>query len=127
MSEDNLVAVREIYRAFAEHRFPAEYLAEDFVWETAPDQPGAGTHHGHDAVRAYFRDWVGGWHEVESNLEKLIDRGDHVVALIHGRYRLSPKGEPFEARYAHVWSLRDRKAIHARACGRTPQELGFRI
>lgn len=127
MSEDNLTVVREIYRAFAEHRFPAEHLSEAFAWETAADQPGAGTHQGHDAVRSYFRDWVGGWHEVESNVEKLIDRGDQVVALIHGRYRLSPQGEPFEARYAHVWSLRDGKAVHARACSRTPEELGFSV
>ena len=104
MSEDNLVVAREIYRAFAERRFPGKYLAEKFVWETAPDIPGAGTHEGHAAVRAYFRDWVGGWHHVESSVEQLIDRGDQIVALIHGRYRLSPKGEPFEADYAHIWT-----------------------
>jgi ketosteroid isomerase-like protein len=128
MSEGNVILIQEIYRAFAEHRFPAECLAEEFVWETAPDIPGAGTHKGHTAVRAYFRDWVGGWHQAESNLEQLIDRGDQVVALIHGRYRLSPAGEPFEARYAHIWTLREGKALHARATsGRTTEELGFQL
>jgi hypothetical protein len=66
MSEANLAVVREIYRAFAEHRFPAEYLADEFAWETAPEIPGAGTYSGHEAVRAYFRDWVGGWQQVAS-------------------------------------------------------------
>jgi uncharacterized protein len=128
MSEDNLAVVEEIYRAFAERRFPGEYLAEEFVWETAPDIPGAGTYEGREAVRAYFSDWVGGWHQVESRVEQLIDRGDEVVALIHGRYRLSPKAKPFEARYAHVWTIRDDKAVRARATsGRTPEELGFRL
>lgn len=125
MSQDDVLVVREIYRAFAQHRFPADLLSEDFVWETAPDQPGGGSHRGHDAVRAYFRDWVGGWQEVESNVERLIDRGDRIVALVHGRYRLSTEGEPLEARYAHVWRLRSGKAIHARVCAPTVEELGF--
>jgi hypothetical protein len=44
-----------------------------------------------------FRAWVGGWHDVKSNVERLIDRGDQVVALIHGSYRLSLDGQPLEA------------------------------
>ena len=61
-------------------------------------------------------------------MEQLIDRGDQVVALIHGRYLLNPDGEPFEAQYAHIWTLRDGKAVHARATsGRTTEELGFRL
>jgi ketosteroid isomerase-like protein len=127
MPENNLEVVREIYRAFAEHRFPAEYLAEEFTWETHPEQPGAGKHEGHEAVRKYFRDWVGGWHQVESEVERLVDRGEQVVALIHGRYRLSPDGPPIEGSYAHIWTLRDGQAIHARASGRSEEELGFRL
>jgi uncharacterized protein len=126
MSEDNLMLVREIYRAFSERRFPAELLADEFVWETAPNMPDAGTHKGHAAVRAYFRDWVGGWREVDSGLEELIDRGEEIVALIHGRYRLSPEADPLEARYAHIWTVGQGKALHARATsGRTAEELGF--
>jgi ketosteroid isomerase-like protein len=128
MSKDNVTLVREIYRAFAERRFPNEHLAEEFVWETAPDIPGAGSHEGLAAVRAYFGDWVGGWQEVESNVEQLIERGDRVVALIHGRYRLTRDQAPFEARYAHIWTLRDGQAVHAQATsGRTAEELGFEL
>jgi ketosteroid isomerase-like protein len=65
---------------------------------------------------------------VESNVDRLIDRGDEVVVLIHGRYRLSPEADPFEAHYAHIWTLRDGKALHARATsGRTAEELGFQL
>ena len=49
-----------------------------------------------------------------------------IVALIHGRYSLSPEGAPIEGRYAHVWTLRDGKAVYVRAtCGRSREELGF--
>lgn len=128
MSEENLAVVRSIYRAFAEHRFPDECLAEEFTWETSPDLPDAGAYEGRNAARAYFRDWVAGWYEAESRVEQLIDRGDRVVALVHGRYRLSEGTSPFEGRYAHVWTVRDGKAVHARATsGRTGEELGLRI
>ena len=126
MSEENLAVVREIYRAFAEHRFPADCLAEEFAWET-PGGLDPGPYQGHEGVRAYFRDWVGGWHDVQSKVEQLIDRGDEVIALFHGSYRLSPDGQPIEDRYAHVWTLHEGKAVHARATGRSPEELGFRI
>ena len=117
MSTQNLDVVRAIYRAFAARKFPAELLAEGFVWVTAPDVPGGGSHEGHDAVRAYFRDWVAAWHEVESEVQELIDRSDVVVAIIRGRYRLAPDGEQIEASYTHVWTLRDGKAVEARVTG----------
>jgi ketosteroid isomerase-like protein len=98
LSRDNVEVVREIYRAFREHRFPDALLADDFVWETNPSPPGAGTYEGRDAVRAYFRDWVAGWYEVDSDVEELVERGDQVVALIHGTYRVSPEAKPLEAR-----------------------------
>jgi ketosteroid isomerase-like protein len=127
VSKDNVALVREIYRAFADHRFPAELLAENFSWETHPAQPGAATYVGHEAVRDYFRAWVGGWHDVQSEVERLIDRGDQVVALVHGRYRLSLTAEAIEDRYAHIWTLRAGRAVHAKATGRSESDLGFRL
>ena len=61
----------------------------------------------------------------EVNVERLIDRGDEVIALIHGSYRLSAEGQPND--YAHGWTLRDGKAEHARALGSRelpPEALG---
>jgi uncharacterized protein len=128
MSRDNVEIVRKIYRTFREHRFPAAYLADDFAWETNPGAPDAGTYEGRDAVKAYWRDWVAGWHDVDSDVEELIDRDDQVVALIHGRYRLSPETNAFEARYAHIWTLKGGKAVRCRATsGRSAAELGFEV
>ena len=65
MSQDNAAVVWEIYRAFADHRFPAEYLPKEFAWETHQEQPGADTQ-GHEGRPCLFREWVGGWHDVRS-------------------------------------------------------------
>lgn len=41
-----------------------------------------------------------------------------VVARIRGSYRLSADGEPLEAaRYTHIWTVRDGKAVRARVDG----------
>jgi ketosteroid isomerase-like protein len=118
VSQENVEIVTQVYRAIAERRFPSEYLHEDFAWETHPDQPGADTHRGHDAVRAYGRDWTGGWYDVKSDLERLVDHDDRVIALVHGRYRLSEQGVPIEDRYGHIWTLQGGKAVHARVVTR---------
>jgi ketosteroid isomerase-like protein len=118
VSRQNVDVVRRIYEAFAAHRFPAEHLAEDFAWETQPEQPGADTHRGHAAVRAYFREWVGGWHDAKSEVERVFDRDDRVIVLVHGRYRLSETGLPVEQDYGHIWTMRGAKAIHAKPVSR---------
>jgi ketosteroid isomerase-like protein len=54
----------------------------------------------------------------KSEVERLIDHGEQVVALVHGRYRLSEQGVPIEQHYGDIWTLRKSKAIHARAVTR---------
>jgi ketosteroid isomerase-like protein len=118
MSQENVEVVRRIYEAFAAHRFPAEHLSEDFSWETHSEQPGADTHRGHEAVRDYWREWVGGWRDAKSEVERVIDCDDQVIVLVHGRYRLSETGVPVEEHYGHIWTVRGAKAVHARAVTR---------
>jgi ketosteroid isomerase-like protein len=51
-------------------------------------------------------------------VERLVDRDDQVIAFVHARYRMSEAGVPVEDHYGHVWTLRDAKAVHARAVSR---------
>jgi ketosteroid isomerase-like protein len=125
MSQENVEIVRRVYESFARHEFPADALADDVCWETNPNLPDADIHRGVDAVRRYFRDWVGAWHEVENEVEELIDRGGEVVALVHGRFRLTPDARPFEADYAHIWTLRDGQVVYVKSTAdRSAPELG---
>ena len=124
MARGNAEIVREVYAGFARREFPASAFHEDICWETNPNLPDAGVHRGLDAVRTYFADWVGGWHAVETEIERLTERGDKVIALLHGSFQLSAGSKPFESDFGHVWTLRDGKVVYVRATAdRTDPEL----
>ena len=118
MAQADLQVVQEIYDAFAERRFPGELFADDVEWKTSDRLPDADTHKGVREVRRFFADWVAGWAEVRSEVERLIPTGDRVVALIHGSFRLLEGSRPLESDYAHVWTLRKGKAARVEAISR---------
>ena len=115
MSDRDVEVVSRIYEAFAGHRFPEELLDEGFEWTTHPGLPDAGSYRGREAVRRFFSGWVAGWADVRNQPRELIDAGERVVALIHGRFRLTDDSEPFENDYGHIWTIKSGKALACRA------------
>ena len=115
MPAENVALVQRIYDAFAARRFPAELLDERFEWTTHPGLPDSGTYRGRDAVRAFFAGWVAGWAEVRNEPRELIDVGERVVVVVHGRFRLTQDSEPFEGDYGHVWTIQGDKAVACEA------------
>src|SRR5512133_3062824 len=114
MSQENVEVVRRCYEAFADHRFPSEQFADEIEWTTSPLLPDAGTYRGRENVRRYFAEWVAGWAEVRNEPIELIDVGDQVVAMVHGRFRLAEGARAFESDYAQVWGLRDGLVVDVR-------------
>ena len=73
--------------------------------------PWGGTFHGHAEVLAYFARWGEYVEGGGMTPEKILDAGDHVVALGHVTGRVRATGIEFTVPVAHVWELRDGKAI----------------
>jgi uncharacterized protein len=117
MSQENVEIVRRCYEAFAEHRFPTEHFSDEIEWTTSPVLPDAGTYRGRENVRRYFAEWVAGWAEVRNEPTELIDAGDRVVAMVHGRFRLTEDARPFESDYAQLWTLRGGRVVSVRVMG----------
>lgn len=87
-------------------------LADDIIWVEAAGSPLAGTYVGSGAVvrnvfAAIGRDWDG----FSVAIDELVESGDTVVAL--GTYSGTFKGtgKAFQARVAHIWRVRDGKAV----------------
>jgi len=87
-------------------------FADDIVWTEAVGFPLAGTYIGPSAVAenvfaALQRDWEG----YAVAIDELIVDGPTVVALgtYSGTYRAT--GKSFTARVAHIWEVRDGKAV----------------
>ena len=124
MPRGNVEIVRDVYARFARREFPVSAFHDDICWETNPELPDAGVHRGIDAVRAYFNEWVAGWHSVDTRVEQLTERGDRVIALVHGSFQLAPDSRAFESDFGHIWTLRDGKVAYVRATAdRTDPEL----
>ena len=110
--------VRRAYEAFARDDMDGVTadMDADIVWHQAQGLPHGGTYRGLDQVRRNIFDpldeeW---WDEFTAEPDEFIDGGDDVVVL--GRYRGVAKrtGKRLDVPFAHVWTLRDGKAIRFR-------------
>jgi ketosteroid isomerase-like protein len=82
--------------------------------DTYPDI--AGIYHGHDGVRAYWRNWLSAWSDLEFEIQDVVDAGDEVV-LLGGNQRQWGRHTGLETKVAPwgiVFTIRDGKVIRAR-------------
>lgn len=114
---DNVEVVRGLYTAFARGDAASVMaaLSADIVWTEADGFPYAGTYKGPDAVlKNVFMRLAMEWEGYSAVADEFVAQGDVVVALgrYGGKYRAT--GKSFSAPYAHVWTLRDGKAVRFR-------------
>ena len=117
MSRENLDLIRGLYGAFEAGDIPGVLgrMAPDMEWNEAENFPYAdgNPYRGHDAiVGGVFARLGGEWDGFSPVPDEFLDAGDTIVVL--GRYRGACKatGKPLDAQMAHVWRIRDGKAVH---------------
>lgn len=113
MSSQARATVQNLYAAFAKGDVAAVlgYLSADISWTEAAGFPYGGTYHGPTAVLdGVFMRLATEWEGFAAVPAEFIDGGDTIVALgtYSGRYKAT--GRSFEARFAHVWKVRDGQA-----------------
>ena len=110
----NLNSVRAVYDAFAKGDIPAVlgFLNPDIKWTEAEGFPYGGTYVGPDGVlEGVFMRLGAEWDGFAAVPDEFIDGGDRVVVL--GKYGGTYKatGKSFQADFAHVWEVREGKAV----------------
>jgi uncharacterized protein len=110
----NLDKIKAVYDAFAKGDIPSvlEILSADIDWTEAEGFPYAGTYHGPRAVlEGVFMRLGTEWQGFAAVPHEFIDGGDTIVALgkYSGVYKATKKS--FSADFAHVWKLREGKAV----------------
>ena len=118
MSHENVEIVRRAYEAFARRDSvtPFELYAPDIEWDvTGVHLEGTAVYHGHDGVRASFRDLVAVFRDFEFQALDLKPCGERVLVTVqeHGVGRGS--GVVVDRRHYAVWTLRDGMVIRMRA------------
>ena len=110
----NLDRIKAVYEAFAKGDIPSvlEILSRDIDWTEAEGFPYGGTYHGPKAVlEGVFMRLGAEWKDFAAVPHEFIDGGDTIVALgkYSGTYKATNKS--FAADFAHVWKLREGKAV----------------
>jgi len=109
----NLDGVRGVYDAFARGDVPGVlgFLSPDIEWTEAEGFPYGGVYRGPNAVlEGVFMRLGTEWDGYAAIPDQIIDAGDTVVALGTYSGKFKATGKSFEAKFAHVWTLRDGKA-----------------
>ena len=111
---NNVDLIRGAYDAFAKGDVPTVLglLSPDINWTEAEGFPYGGTYVGPRAVlENVFMRLGTEWEGFAAVPHEFIDGGDSVVAL--GKYSGTYKatGKSFQADFAHVWKIKDGKAV----------------
>jgi ketosteroid isomerase-like protein len=116
MSQENVDAVRGLYEAFAKGDVPTvlSLFDPEIEWNEAENfiYADRNPYVGPEAVlNGVFMRLATEWEGFSAAPKELLDAGEKVVALgtYGGAYKAT--GRPVRAQFAHVWSLKDGKAI----------------
>jgi ketosteroid isomerase-like protein len=115
MSRRNIDALRPIYAEWGRGNWQPRFAvyADDFAWGWSDEFPGLATpsQASEEVLSARLREWLSPWEDWRCLAEDYVASGDHVVVLT--RYTGRGKGSRAEVdtRGAHLWTLRDGRAI----------------
>jgi ketosteroid isomerase-like protein len=112
----NAEIVRGIYEAVNRDDWDAAFrnAHENFELTLAERGLHPGTHRGRSKVQALFEDQGAAFDASVIEPERLIERGDQVVAIVRTRLRPQGSSAEFEIRNGHVWTIRDGAVVSMR-------------
>ena len=92
-----------------------EALAPDAEWHESEALPDTGAYHGREAIGEFLDGFLESWERFHQEVEEVVEEGDRVAVMIHLRARGKGSGADVDARYAHVWTLRDELGVRVDA------------
>ena len=114
MSEENLERFHRLNGIlYEQRRIGPEHLTEDVEWVNPDDAVEPGSRHGpagfNDAIRSIFE----GWDDSRFEPERVIDRGDDVIAL--GQLRTQARaGLELSRAHGQIWTFRGGRVARMR-------------
>jgi uncharacterized protein len=90
-------------------------LAEDAEWHESEALPETGVYRGRETIRRFLTDFLASWERFHQEIEETHLSDDRVAVLIHLRARGRESAAEVDARYAHVWQLRDGRGVRVDA------------
>ena len=116
-NSNNVEILRNTYEAFSRGDIPAvlSNFDPDIIWIVPDAHPQGGTHRGTEAVlNGVFVGLGTAWQNYKVEMEEFIDGGERVVVLGTESGKWPSTGKSFQTACAHVWTMRNGKAIEFR-------------
>ncbi len=108
MGQAGIELIQRAYEAFGRGDLPGLFamMATDVEVSQSPELPWGGVYRGDAEVRQFLGKLT---QHIQSRVEveRLIDAGEHVVALGWTRGTVKATGVAFDVPVAHVWQVRD--------------------
>jgi ketosteroid isomerase-like protein len=124
MSQENVEAVHDAYAAMntRDLRRVNELLDTDAEW-ISDRRVGVRPIRGREKVIEFFTDTVSVFGEIDFEIEQVWDRDDQVLVFLRVAGSGSASGAGFEIRIAHLWTLRNGKAVRGQGFGDRAEAL----
>jgi len=115
--EQDVEAVRASYEALNRKDIggTVAVLAADAEWHESSELPDSDVFMGREAVREFLQGFLEQWSEFQQVVEDVTVEGDRAVVFIHLTARGRESGAGVDARYAHLWTVRDGKGVRVDA------------
>ena len=109
VSEADSAQIRASYEALNRGEVEAalEALHPDAVWRESPQLPGGDVFEGRDQISSFLVGFLEQWQVFHQTIESTVSHGDRVCVLIHLNAVGRGSGATVDARYAHLWRIRD--------------------
>jgi ketosteroid isomerase-like protein len=113
VSDREVALVKEGYQAFerGDLEWILEHFATDILVEDRFESPDSATFHGHDGFLEYLQGWLSAWESFRMEPDEFIVSGSQVLVLLRQYGRVQGSSVEIEERVAHLWTVRDEKAV----------------
>jgi ketosteroid isomerase-like protein len=86
-------------------------LHRDAVWRESAELPGGDEFEGREAIEGFLDGFLEQWELFHQQVESTVRRGDRVLVNIHLTAVGRESGAEVNARYAHLWTMRDGRGV----------------
>lgn len=109
LSEKDLDTIRGSYAALnaGDVQGALAALHRDAVWRESRELPGGDEFDGRAAIEEFLEGFLEQWDAFHQHVESTLCRGDRILVNIRMEGVGRESGAEVNARYAHLWTLRD--------------------
>ena len=109
MDEEVLETIRGSYAALnhGDVQGALAALHRDALWIESAELPGGDEFHGRAAIEEFLNGFLEQWDIFHQRVESTLQRGDRVLVNIRMTAVGRESGAEVNARYAHLWTMRE--------------------